>query len=63
MTAMTSPIVLGEKHYCESAKSGERLVIMDLGEGCRGEGWLGFFVVVFWVLFLQVFLKIEIITK
>lgn len=63
MSAMTSQIVLGEK-YGEGAKFDETLVIRNLGEGYRGEGCflvlvLGFFL----VLFLQVFLKMEIITK
>jgi len=48
----------GEKYYCERAKFGKTLVIMNLGEGYRGEVCL--FVL---VLFLQIFLKIEIITK
>lgn len=56
MSAMTSQIVLGEK-YGERAKFGETLVIRNLGDGYRGE------VFFFFVLFLQVFLKMEIITK
>lgn len=58
MLPMTSQIVLGEKYYCERAEFGKTLVIMNLGEGYRGEVCLFVF-----VLFLQVFLKIEIITK